>query len=376
MSIWLTFAIRTKSAEGKRARGKAAKLVGDLREILDDPSIDAVSIATPDHWHAPAAIMACEAGKHVYLEKPCCHNFREGQLLVEAARRHQRVVQHGTQQRSKRFTADAIQMLREGIIGDVLMAKAWNVQRRRNIGHQSPSQPPQGFDYDTWVGPAVMVPFRTNCHHYNWRWWYNFGTGDMGNDGAHELDYARWGLGVETLPSRVAGFGGKYSFDDDQQYPDTQTVVFEYGSGSAPRRQLLFEMRLWSRNYPYNCDSGAEFYGTAGKMMLSKRGKLEVLDDSNKRIPNPKPKQPARLVHENHYEDFIDAIRTGRTPNAEIEIGFRSAALCVLGNLATRIGRSIELDHQSHLIRNDDEANRLLGRSYREGGHWAVPEGV
>lgn len=359
------------------AKQTEAKPVRDLRAILDDPSIDAVSIATPDHWHAPAAILACEAGKHVYLEKPCCHNFREGQLLVATAQRTGRVVQHGTQQRSSRFTADAMQMLREGVIGDVLMAKAWNVQRRKSIGKRQPSQPPQNFDYETWVGPAEMTPFRSNCHHYNWRWWYNFGTGDMGNDGAHELDYARWGLGVTALPTRVVGVGGKYHFQDDQQYPDTQTVVFEFGDGqSTPRKQLLFEMRLWSRNYPYNCDSGTEFYGTAGKMMISKRGKFEVLDDSNKRVTDPKPVEPAELVHENHYLDFVDSIRTGRKPNAEIEIGFRSAALCVLGNLSTRIGRSIEFDAGKSVIKNDELANALLGRKYRASGHWAIPAGV
>ena len=362
---------------GEAAQGTSARPVEDLRRILDDPSIDAVSIATPDHWHSPAAILACSAGKHVYLEKPCCHNFREGQRLVQTAATTGRVVQHGTQQRSTRLTADAIQMLREGVIGEVLMAKAWNVQRRKNIGKQQPTSPPAGFDYDMWVGPAEMVPYRSNCHHYNWRWWYNFGTGDMGNDGAHELDYARWGLGVTSLPRRVAGFGGKYRYEDDQQFPDTQTVVFEFGDGKLePRRQLLFEMRLWSRNYPYNCDSGVEFYGTAGKMMLSKRGKLEVLDDANKRLPNPRPQAPAHLSHENHYENFIAAIRQQCKPHAPIEVGFQSAALCVLGNLSTRIGRSFELDATTHTIADDDEANALLGRRYRDGGHWAVPLGL
>ena len=361
----------------KTAKSGSAKPIDDLRRVLDDKTIDAVSIATPDHWHAPAAILACDAGKHVYVEKPCCHNFREGQLLVQAARRNNRVVQHGTQQRSTRFTADAIQMIKEGAIGEVLAAKAWNVQRRKDIGKASPSKPPSGFDYDMWVGPAPMIPFQTNRHHYNWHWWYAFGTGDLGNDGVHDLDYARWGLGVESLPARVLGLGGKYYFDDDQQFPDTQTVVFEYGDGVQERRkQLTFEMRLWSRNYPYNADSGAEFYGTKGKMMLSKRGKLEVYDDSNKRVINPKPKEPAALAVEDHHTDFIDAIRTNRRPNADIEIGFRSAALCNLGNLATRLGRTIELDPKTLNVKSDEEANNLLGRDYRAGGHWAIPKGA
>lgn len=354
-----------------------AKAVADLRVILDDPTVDAVSIATPDHWHAPAAMLACEAGKHVYLEKPCCHNVAEGKLLVETARRTKRVVQHGTQQRSALFTAGAIQMLRDGIIGDVLVAKAWNIQRRKNIGHQRPSTPPRGFDYDMWVGPAEKTPFRANCHHYDWRWWHNFGTGDMGNDGAHEIDYARWGLGVEGLPSRISAMGGKYYFDDDQEFPDTITATFEYpGDGKfGSTRQLIFEMRLWSRSYPYNTDSGAEYYGTKGRLFVSKRGKFEVFDDRNRRIPELDSKQHARLKVSDHYHDFIDAIRTGRTPNADIEIGFHSAAVCNLGNIATRVGRTLTLDAEKMEFVGDPQASELLTRKYRAGGHWAIPNG-
>ena len=364
-------------AQKSAQEAQGAKAVGDFRQILEDQSVDAVSIATPDHWHAPAAILACQAGKHVYVEKPCCHNLREGQLLVAAARRHHRVVQHGTQQRSSAFTTGAIQLLRDGVIGDVLVAKAWNIQRRSNIGHASPSRPPSGFDYDMWIGPAQMVPFQTNRHHYNWHWWYDFGTGDMGNDGIHDIDYARWGLGVEGLPSRVAGLGGKYYFDDDQQFPDTMTVAFEYpGEGKVGQiRQLIFEMRIWSKSYPYNTDSGVEYYGTEGKMFLSKRGKLEVLDNSNRRI-DTKAKEPEPVKIYDHYADFIDAIRTDRRPNADIELGFHSAALCNLGNLAVRLGRSLQFDPQTMQITGDAEANRMLSRAYRDGGHWAIPHGV
>ncbi len=357
---------------------KSANIVGDLRKVLDDKSVDAVIVATPDHWHAPAAIMACDAGKHVYVEKPCAHNFREGQLLVEAARRNERVVQHGTQTRSNPFAANAIQMLREGIIGEVLAAKAWNVQRRANIGHAQPSQPPAALDYDTWIGPAEMVPYQENRSHYTWHWWYNFGTGDMGNDGVHDLDYAVWGLGVDTHPSRVASLGGKYYFDDDQQFPDTQTAVFEYdGDGSVGnRRQLTFEMRIWDTNYPTNTDSGAEYYGTAGKMLLSKRGKLLVWDEKNRRIDKPVAKNPAPLKITHHQQDFIDAIKTSRRPNADIEIGFRSAALCHLANIANRLRRTVEFDPAAEKVIGDADAQAMLTRTYREGGHWSIPSGV
>ncbi len=358
---------------------KSSRAVGDLRRILDDKSVDAVIVATPDHWHAPASIMACDAGKHVYVEKPCAHNFREGQLLLQAARRNNRVVQHGTQQRSSRQTATAIQMLREGIIGKVLAAKAWNVQRRANIGHAQPGEPPAGFDYDTWIGPAPMVPFQSNRHHYTWHWWYDFGTGDMGNDGVHDLDYALWGLGVDTLPSRIASLGGKYYHDDDQQFPDTQTAIFEFdGDGSfGSRKQLTFEMRLWDTNHPFNVDSGAEYYGTAGKMFYSKRGKLMVWNEKKELIiKKPQLRDDIPLKVDNHAADFVDAIRTDRRPNADIEIGFRSTALCHLANIANRLGRTLQFDPQAEAILNDERAQAMLSRTYREGGHWSVPSGV
>ena len=190
--------------------------VTDLRRILDDDSLDAVVIATPDHWHAPVGILACNAGKHVYVEKPCSHNLRESRMLLDAARNNDRVVQHGTNMRTTSLIAGAVQMLREGRIGDVLMAKAWNVQRRGNIGHSQPSSVPDGVDYDMWVGPAEMVPFQENRFHYNWHWWHKFGTGDVGNDGAHEIDYARWGLGVEGLTDRKFDFRQEFYWESNR----------------------------------------------------------------------------------------------------------------------------------------------------------------
>lgn len=345
-----------------------------MRRIFEDKSIDAVIVATPDHWHAPAAIAACEAGKHVYVEKPCSHNFHEGQLLVEAARRHKRVVQHGTQSRSSSLIADGIQMLREGIIGEVLVAKAWNVQRRGSIGRATPGKPPSHVDYDAWVGPAPFVPFQRNRFHYSWHWWYAFGTGDMGNDGVHEIDYAAWGLGVDEHPSHIAGLGGKLAFDDDQQFPDTQTVVFQWPGGEETQpRQLIFEMRLWSTNFPHNIDNGVEFYGTKGRMLLTKRGKREVYADRDKLIGDAQPNEPFPLQESNHQHDFVDAIRQDRPPQAPIDVGHRSAALCHLGNIATRLQRALQFDAENQLVVGDEEATRMLGRAYREGGHWAVP---
>jgi predicted dehydrogenase len=363
------------ASAAQRAGVKSSGAVTDMRKILDDKSVDAVFIATPDHWHAPAAILACEAGKHVYVEKPCSHNLRESRWLLDAARRNNVVVQHGTQSRSDELIAGAVQKLREGLIGDVLVAKAWNIQQRGSIGHQQPSEPPRELDYDMWVGPAEFLPFQKNRYHYDWHWWYNFGTGDIGNDGTHEIDYARWGLGVDTLPSSIVGLGGKYFFDDDQQFPDTATCVFEYPDDGrvGNQRQLILEMRLWSRSFPYNCDSGAEFYGTKGRLFVSKRGKLEVLGPRNERLDVAGESSP-RLP--GHTEDFLDAIRTGRRPRADIEEAHRSVALVHLANLAVRLGRSLEFDPVQERIVGDREANALLGRTYRVGGHWAIPRGA
>lgn len=366
----------TARREKARQAFGATRAESDFRKLLDDKSLDAVIVATPDHWHAPAAIMACDAGKHVYVEKPCAHNIQEGRLLVQAARRNKVVVQHGTQSRSNPLMADAVQMLREGVIGEVFLARAWDVQRRGNIGHKQPSAVPSGVDYDQWVGPAEMVPFQENRFHYNWHWWFNFGTGDTGNDGAHELDIARWGLGVETHPSSVVAIGGKYFQDDDQQFPDTQTAIFEYpGDGAVGhRKQLIWELRLWSGNYPYNVDSGIEFHGPKGRLFVSKRGKLELLGEKNERITDPKPRQAVSLPVAGHQLDFVDAIRHNRSPNAEIAIGHLSASLCHLANIASRTGTAVQFDPATETVKDNPAANALLGRKYREGGHWAIPQ--
>jgi len=361
------------AAAAKACELKSSQAVTDLRRILDDKSIHAVVIATPDHWHAPAAILACQAGKHVYVEKPVSHNYNESKLLLQTAQSTGVVAQHGTHQRSNSFIRDAIQMLHEGIIGQVLVAKAWNIQQRRNIGHQQPSIPPVNVDYDLWVGPAEYVPFQTNRFHSDWHWWRNFGTGDIGNDGAHELDYARWGLGVDTMPARVSAIGGKYYFDDQQEFPDTATCIAEY-PGSATNdqsKQILFEMRLWSRNYPINCDSGVEFQGTEGQMLLSKRGKMIVRDQKNKVISERKAeKQPGFP----HFENFLDAIRNNAPVNASLTEAHRSVTLIHLSNISQQLGRTMELDPKSESILDDQEANGLLARAYRKGGHWAIPK--
>jgi predicted dehydrogenase len=224
-----------------------------------------------------------------------------------------------------------------------------------------------------WIGPARFVPFQTNRHHYSWHWWYDFGTGDAGNDGVHEIDIARWGLGVQTHPTFISAMGNKLYFNDDQQFPDTEYVLFDYpGDGTAgKRRQLFFEMRLWSRYGLEGVDNGNAFYGTKGWMLLSKRGVLKVFGTDNKPVAVDLNAPKAT----GHRDNFIEAIRGNISPNAPIEIGHLSSTLCHLGNIASRVGRSLKFDPVKEQIFGDDEANRLVTGTYREN-HWAIPKGV
>ena len=291
--------------------------------------------------------------------------------MVEAAKRNNVIVQHGTQVRSTTMLIDAMKLLRDGIIGDVKVVKAWNIQRRGNIGHQQPSDPPDHLDYDLWVGPCEMIPYQNNLVNGGWHWLYHFGTGDMGNDGVHDIDYARWALGVETHPSKVTAVGGKYFFDDDQEFPDTQQVAFEYpGDGeTGSQRILIYEQRLWSTNYPHNTDSGVEVYGTKGQMYLSRRGKIQVLGERNAKIDVDIA--PEAQNAPKHVANFLDCVRTGKTPNADIDIGHLTSSLCHLGNIAVRLGRSFDFDPATESVPMDQEVNELLGRRYRE--HWGNP---
>lgn len=356
----------------EKATGKAPKSVKDMRAIFDDRAVDAVIIATPDHWHAPATILACDAGKHVYVEKPCSHNIREGRLMVEAARRNNRVVQVGTQSRSADYVRRAMELLHGGAIGEVLVAKVWNSQLRANIGHARPSDPPANLDFDLWVGPAPMVPYQSNLLPSIWRWWYAFGAGDIGNDGVHDIDLGRWGLGVETHPTTITALGGKYFFDDDQQFPDTQTVIFEYtGAGTRGKKQLIYEQRIWSPYVQEGYENGNAFYGTKGMLILGKHSGWQLFGPRNA----PGEKASGQLDGAPHHRDFLDCIRSGRRPNADIEIGHLSTSLAHLGNIATRVGRVLHFEPKTEQFAGDEEASRLLRRTYREG-HWAVPKGV
>jgi predicted dehydrogenase len=333
--------------------------VADLRRVLDDKNVDALVIATPDHWHAPAAILACEAGKDVYVEKPASHNAREGFLMVRAARRHNRVVQVGTQARSRPSTQRAVEYVKSGRIGRVLMAKAWNVQLRENIGHKPDTAPPPEVDYDLWNGPAPLLPFNENRFHYQWHWHWNYGTGDMGNDGVHQLDMARWALGVEW-PAEVSGMGRKLFFDDDQQTPDTMNITFNF-----PGKAIVFEMRIWNPYGMNGQDNAVAVYGTEGMVHF---GRVFRAFDSKGKLLEEDAKETPDL----HARNFIDCVKSRARPNADIETGHISTMYCHLGNIVARTGRNLRFDHATESIAGDPEAGRLLGREYRE--HWSVPK--
>jgi predicted dehydrogenase len=334
-----------------------------------------VWIATPDHWHAPAAILALDAGKHVYVEKPCCHNIREGRLMADAVKRSGKMLQVGTQSRSTAVVMEAMQRIREGEIGEVLVAKAWNSQRRNSIGKTQPSDPPPQLDYDAWVGPAPMVPYRANMLPGVWRWWRDFGCGDIGNDGVHDIDVACWGLGVTTHPSTATCLGGKYFFDDDQQFPDTQYAIFEYPADGPPagrKKQLIFEQRDWSPYVQEGYENGAAFYGKTGMLIIGHTVGWKLYGEKNKLIAEKTGS--ADLVA--HHHNFLDCIRGDQKQlNADVMAGHLSATLVHLANIGARTGEVLRFDPAKEQVTNLKDANVLVRRKYRDG-HWAVPRGV
>lgn len=347
----------------EKQKGVRPKVVSDFRRVLDDRDLDALVVATPDHWHAPATIFACQAGKDVYVEKPISHNIREGRLMVKAARKYKRVVQVGTQRRSLASVQAGVEFARSGKLGKVLMAKVWNSQLRDNIGHAQDGPVPPGVDYDMWLGPAPKRPFNLHRFHYKWHWFWDYGTGDMGNDGVHQLDVARWVLDVD-YPETVICSGGKLFFDDDQETPDTQLATFEF-----PGKTLLYEMRIWAPYPMEGADNGVAIYGTEGYMILG-RGGWKVYG----RKDEPGPDLTTTDAPVAHARNFIDCVRSRKRPNCDIEDGHLSTILAHLGNIALRAGRKLRFDGKTESFPGDDQANRYLSREYRKP--WEIPDEV
>ena len=355
------------SALVEKLTGRKPKEYADMRRVFDDKSVDAVSMATPNHWHALGTIWACQAGKDVYCEKPASHNIYEGGQMIAAARKYGRMVQVGSQSRSIAHKIEAIRLLNEGVIGKVYLAKGLCYKRRKSIGHKPDmTTPPPGVDWDRFLGPAPLRPFNENRFAYNWHWFWDTGNGDLGNQGIHEVDVARWGLGV-THPTKVSSIGGKFMFDDDQETPNTLNSAFEFNVGGK-KKMMEFEVRHWYSNHEAGINGerpgntiGNTFYGSDGYL---------VIDNYNKYYSflgkDHKP-GPSRTERDTHFENFINVMRDRKRENlnAEIEEGAMSCTLMHLANISYRVGRTLHWDEKTWTVKNDPEANRLLTRQYR-----------
>ena len=361
----------------------------DLRRVLDDKDIDAVSIATPEHWHALQTIWACQAGKDVYVEKPVSHNISEGRISCDAARKYNRIVAAGTQQRSFPHIQEAIRLLHEGVIGDVYMAKGLCFKARDSIGHKENSPVPEGIHYDLWLGPAPLRPFNENRFHYNWHWFWDYGCADIGNQGVHEIDTARWGLNKNTHPKKIHCVGGYYAFDSDQETPNTQFVTFEWDDGVI----LQFEVRGLYSNAEDELRIGNLFYGTEGWMHLDINGFSTYFGRKNE----PGPSMEAITVTDEqgiggpkgfaegnahsssrimHRENFINAVRSRDVSGltADIIQGHLSSSLCHLANISYRLDRKLQFDNRTERFVGDDIADAYLTRDYRHP--YIMPESL
>jgi predicted dehydrogenase len=348
-------AAKAAAAVGKDV-GTEPKPIFDFRKILDDKEIDAVTIATCNHWHAIMGILACQAGKHVYVEKPCSHNPREGELLVEAARKHKRHVQMGNQRRSYGHYIEAVKQIRDGVIGRAYLAKSWYHNNRPSIGKGKETDPPKGLNYELWEGPAPHRAFHDNYLHYNWHWFWHWGNGELGNNGIHSIDICRWGLGVE-YPIHVTSLGGRYRYQDDQETPDSHLVAYEF-----PDRKMITWEGLSCNTQP-GTKYEIVFFGENGSVVLSDAG-FTINDPKGKELK----KFPGEKVSQmEHFNNWLASIRSGAKLNSEIEDGHRSTLLCHLGNIAQRTGRALKCDAKDGHITGDKDAMALWTREYAKG---------
>jgi len=377
--------------------------VVDVRKLLEDKNVDAVSIATPNHWHSLIGIWAAQAGKDIYIEKPCSHNWWEGRQLVNAINKYKVICQHGSQCRSSAAILEAMNKMRSGLIGDVYMSRGLCYKWRDTIGHANPEPVPAGVHYDLWTGPAPLKPFTRNRFHYNWHWIWDTGNGDLGNQGIHELDLARWGLGV-GLPTKITAAGGHFLFDDDQQTPNMLTVAYEFRTPEGKTKMMTFEVRGWMTNHEagigtsefgggdvpaagLKAGAGAKTLGpasnkpsTIGNLYYGQKGYLAISNyDSYKSFlgpsdePGPEKRAP---VKNEHFVNFIDCVRSRKAENihAPIYEGYVSTTLVHLANASYRLGRTINFDPQSETVLNDPEATTMLKGTYR--APYVVPEQV
>jgi predicted dehydrogenase len=353
------------------AQARTPKAIDDFRRALDDKSVDVVSIATPDHWHTPMAILALKAGKHVYLEKPCGHNPREGELLVAAAQKYGKLVQQGSQQRSSQRTIDALAAIKEGAIGKPYLVRAWYANTRTGIGHGKPAPVPPNLNYDLWQGPADRTPYRDNVIHYNWHWFRRWGTGEICNNGTHEIDIARLALGVD-YPTTVTSTGGRYHYQDDWEFPDTQEVTFEFDGG----RTIIWQGTSCNGLKIFDRGRGTATYGTNGSMVLDRDGytQYDLKEKVVKQDIEPKKGDSLELTGDDaatsiHMDNLLAGIRTGQALRAPISDGAKSVLLCHLGNISQYTGRKLKTDPTNGHVMSDGEAMKYWSRNYAPG--WA-----
>jgi len=379
----------------------------DVRKLLEDKEIDAISIAAPNHWHSLMAIWACQAGKDVYVEKPCSHNWFEGRQLVRAVKKYNRICQHGSQSRSNPGMIEAIHHLSDGTIGDVYMARALCYKWRPSIGRATPEAVPAGVNYDLWTGPAPLKPFTRNRFHYNWHWIRDTGNGEVGNQAIHEIDIARWGLGV-GFPVSVSAMGGHFMFDDDQETPNTLHATLCFDSAPGKRKMMELEVRHWITNHEAEIGSGA--YGasavppagitadaskkpadkqqslgpkdaktnTVGNLFYGSKGYLAIdgYDAYKTWLTDQAEPGPHGKASGDHYGNFIDCVRNRRAEDihSPIEEAHISTTLVHLVNASYRLGRTLRFDPREEHVIGDDEANGLLRGTYR--APYVVPEEI
>ena len=368
--------LNKRVGEVEAKSGKRPTAYTDLRKLLEDKHIDAISIATPNHSHTLQTIWACQAGKDVYVEKPCSHNMYETRQIVAAAKKYDRIVQHGTNSRSSPALKEAMQKLREGVIGDVYLARGLCYKWRDTIGRKPVEQVPAGVHYDLWLGPAPEHAFTQNRFHYNWHWFWDYGNGDLGNQGIHEVDVARWGLGVQH-PTRVSAIGGHFMFDDDQETPNTLNVAYEFHDGGK-LKMMEFEVRHWMTNNEGGIGKhhddpntiGNLFYGSLGYMAIDGYGTYKTYLGKNNE-PGPSGAEGG-----DNWANFIDVLRTRNRAiqNAPIEEGSLSVQLVHLANISYRTGRTLQFDAETFRVNGDQEASQMFSRHYRHP--FVVPEKV
>lgn len=342
------------------------KGISDFRKALDDPSVDALTIAAPDHWHAPAALLGLKAGKHIYVEKPGSHNPAEAELLVQAMSKYKGIVQMGNQRRSWPRVIEAIQALHGGVIGRVYYARTWYTNMRPSIGKGKVVPVPANLDYELWQGPAPRKPYKDNLIHYNWHWQWHWGTGEVVNNGTHFIDVARWGLQV-NYPKKVYSTGGRYQYQDDWETPDTQLATFDFEEGKT----IAWEGRSCNQRSINDMGSGVSFHGERGTLEI-RDNSYKIFNEKGELIKNVEPstnvvvtqKGPGFDLDKDHVANFLQCIETGKVPNSIYSESYKSVLLCHLANISYRVGRSLQCDVKNGHIQNDNEAMKLWSREY------------